>query len=1003
MKTYKTLEEVNIAIGALEDAGVPVPDWMARQKEEFLKAKSSDTPIYDTLLANYPFKPMDPLKKQCIEDTVRQLLEDGPNAEEPGLLLGKIQCGKTDTFEDIIGLAFDKGIDIAVVFTKGTKPLTNQTIMRMKKDYRFFDEDYPNGPHPVICIYDIMNIKKRGLSKGEIQGKKIVIVCKKQAVNLDHLMALFIEKSPHLKQCKVLVVDDEADFASRNYKSVKLKPLTDADGNPIPVGKETEMAVISQQIDDFRKIPDYCRYLQVTATPYCLFLQPNGELFLNGTTAMSFKPRFTTLVPIHPKYIGGKQYYEDSKEEDSMYWHLYHPVDDKCVNVLGHEDQRYLNASIASGNIYGLTYSILAYLCATAVRRIQIGGGDDCKYRSSALFHVEIDKDNHEWQYKLIKRIINDISKYIVDEDHTDARIARALQDIYEDFCMSNQKGRTKEGISAEMPELEAIVSETRKILHDNLSVNIVNSDNAVEEMLDDKTGELRLSHWANIFIGGNILDRGITIKNMLCFFYGRNPKNFQQDTVLQHARMYGARDKEDMAVTRFHTTNTIYKILVRMNELDNQLRQWFLDGRDKEEPNAIFVGFDKNIKPCATSKIKIAQTMTIKKQQRCVPSGFWTGPKTKIAKTIEKIESLIENSPNYFLRDEDGFFEIDKSLVKEILSLIESTYIYDDKHNNLDHKEDLKELMCMLEYCTSKSGDKLWALHRKDRNATRIRQNGAWIDAPDDGRTDLAPARQIAKDRPVIMFIKEKGESRINAFGENIGWNDTPFYWPVFISQENLDSAMYAFNSKAKEDDIALDVDSMIAGIPSGEILKLTLGFPFVDDNGKLVFGEIGKDTTEEYKTEEYRSIRTTNAGTYLEKDDNGNFLLADGVEIDEANWAGVNSLNGGYFPFILRPYKYLLLRNGYQAKSDVMLLELKDVREWSVYYDDRVTDDGRLEVDNSVVAGDTLTDRQLNKNKVEGNNLCVWIVGIGVKRILAFKSLKYKQNPTTGLWEKE
>ena len=90
-----------------------------------------------------------------------------------------------------------------------------------------------------------------------------------------------------------------------------------------------------------------------------------------------------------------------------------------------------------------------------------------------------------------------------------------------------------------------------------------------------------------------------MTIKNMLCFFYGRDPKNFQQDTVLQHARMYGARSMEDMAVMRLHTTPLIYKILVRMNELDEQLRQWFIEGKDKLEPNAVFVGYDKNIKPC--------------------------------------------------------------------------------------------------------------------------------------------------------------------------------------------------------------------------------------------------------------------------------------------------------------------------------------------------------------------------------------------------------------------
>ena len=65
-----------------------------------------------------------------------------------------------------------------------------------------------------------------------------------------------------------------------------------------------------------------------------------------------------------------------------------------------------------------------------------------------------------------------------------------------------------------------------------------------------------------NIFIGGQILDRGITVPNLLGFCYGRSPKRMQQDTVLQHARMYGARPRPDLAVTRLYTTAKSLKSL---------------------------------------------------------------------------------------------------------------------------------------------------------------------------------------------------------------------------------------------------------------------------------------------------------------------------------------------------------------------------------------------------------------------------------------------------------
>lgn len=139
---YRTKDECLAAIETFKIVGVEPKDWMLEQLEMFEKLESdsviindSDTPIWDTLQAKYPYGVMPQEKVDCVENTVDLLLEEGEHAEEPGLLLGKIQCGKTDTFEDIIGLSFDKGVDIAIVFTKATKALVNQTIRRMKKDY----------------------------------------------------------------------------------------------------------------------------------------------------------------------------------------------------------------------------------------------------------------------------------------------------------------------------------------------------------------------------------------------------------------------------------------------------------------------------------------------------------------------------------------------------------------------------------------------------------------------------------------------------------------------------------------------------------------------------------------------------------------------------------------------------------------------------------------------------------------------------------------------------
>ena len=964
-------------------------DFEDAENSELL-VKDNQTPIWDTLKKYYPYGTMPQEKIDAVESTVNQLLEEGPHAEEPGLLLGKIQCGKTDTFEDIIGLAFDRGVDIAIVITKGTKALVNQTIKRMKHDYRFFKPSDRLDQATTIDVKDIMNLKG-GLKKAQVEQSKIVIVCKKNARNLDLLIELFERKSDFLKKKKVLIVDDEADFASRNYQAIKPEAMVDDEGNPIVQERQYKMAKISDQIDEFRKIPAFCRYLQVTATPYCLYLQPDGGLNLNGKYVKPFKPRFTTLVPVHDKYIGGQEYFVEAMNSDSMYSHLFHAVDQKCIDVMGHEDKRYINNAVASGNIYGLTYALVAFFMSAATRRIQEKNRPQPKdYKASAVFHVEINKKNHAWQKRIIDRLIDDIKAAIVDEDQSDQRIHSAINIIYDDFVQSNLKGKAEGLITVDLPSKEDILDEIRVIfspaLH-NYVVQPVNSDEEMAELLDEDSGELKLETAANIFIGANILDRGVTIKNMLCFFYGRDPKGFQQDTVLQHARMYGARSKEDMAVTRFHTTQHLYKILVRMNELDNQLREWFIEGKDKEEPNAVFVGFDKDIRPCAMQKIKVSNALTIKKQKTMYPIGFWTGGKTAIGKIVNEIDDLITTAPGYAGDNGNAFFEMDKERVFEILKRIESTYVYDDKFFNEDYKNDIRELMCGLQYCVDQSDGRVLVLHRTNRNLNRIRENGGFMDAPMDGRNDLTPSREVAIDRPVLMLLRQNGKKNVNANGQNIGWNDTPFYWPVLLTQEEINPVMFAIEQKKAGQIAAIGASDILEGIDPADVLKLTYAGDMEEH-----FGKEG----EERENVETRALKETTASLYIKKDEDGNWMLNPAVPFDIDHDHGLYSMNNGVFPFVVRPYKYMLLRNGRDAKADLMLLQLDDPATWEYFPLQKFNDEGGLldrdtldkkEPTVLIHAQDTITNKDLTTQTVLDTTVAQWVLYYHVTKVLKFR----------------
>ena len=96
-------------------------------------------PFYGTYKdANETFNPD---TFQCAEDTTAELLNTATTSDHPGMLLGKVQSGKTRTFISILALAFDNGFDIAIVLSKNSTALIEQTHKRLSSEFNDFIED----------------------------------------------------------------------------------------------------------------------------------------------------------------------------------------------------------------------------------------------------------------------------------------------------------------------------------------------------------------------------------------------------------------------------------------------------------------------------------------------------------------------------------------------------------------------------------------------------------------------------------------------------------------------------------------------------------------------------------------------------------------------------------------------------------------------------------------------------------------------------------------------
>ena len=766
-----SVEECQRMIDMLNSLNAPIPSELLRRRDELTQRKPLIA-VYPQLMRTIGYTPE---LHTCIETTVQKLMANSADAERPGLLLGKIQSGKTRGFVGVMARAFDLGFDICIVLTKGTNALVSQTVSRLKQDFKDFQEsDILN--QTVISVYDIMT-KREGLSHQEADDQKNIIVCKKQKDNLKVLIDIFDNKCPELKDKKILVIDDEADFASRNYREVE---------------GETELARLSGQIDDFLNLPKYCRCLLVTATPYSLYLQPDGYMEIgNHGEVIPFKPRFTSVLPIHSKYIGGDEYFEKSKDVDSMYHHLFSPVSEPCMKALGSKkDGRYLSNVEDSLTLYDLRKSLLGYFMASAIRSIQEEKHGK-RYKSSCIVHVEISKKYHKWDKELIDKLLKKWVEHCKKNDF-DASFKSLFKTLYKDFEESNAKARKEQLISDIIPSENEVWDKVMdSLLNERFETRIVNSDNDVVALLNND-GQLRLSNDLNIFIGGQILDRGITIANLLCFLYGRNPQVAQQDTVLQHSRMYGNRSKEDMAVTRLCTTNRLHGILEKINSLDDSLRDLIIQFANDPncDPSAafVFVDADRQVRPCAPGKIAISDLQSIKPGKRFLPVGFQTGSATAISPIISALDQRIRALPEF---DPQKFFEISVDEASAIAAEIRKTFIYDRSTDNNEGMEwNVGEFNGVMKYATKNSNGKLWCMYRENRNMSRIRMNGDFVDSPDDGRTDLAPSRAIATDRPVLMLIRQNGT-------QDQGWRNTPFYWPVLVCPKNVKPVIFTENQE--------------------------------------------------------------------------------------------------------------------------------------------------------------------------------------------------------------
>lgn len=358
-----------------------------------------------------------------------------------------------------------------------------------------------------------------------IKGGTCAIVTSKNSGLLNTLIENF--KKGKVRGLSCLIIDDEADQASLNTKERK------ADGT---------RSAINRRLVELRGFFEKNTYLQVTATPQALFLQTPGH---------DFRPTFTVLSHPGSDYVGGEDFFGETSN-------LVREFDLNDITVLAPGPQPIPTLTIPKSLLRALD----TFMIGATFKR-----SNDADQNCAFLCHVSTRTDDHKHIVDLMRKYKTDLTSGLKTKNQT---ILTRLKAAYDDLASTHEGVRNRKFDFL----LEAI-----EFFSPGITVKLVNGET-------DEDVAVKSPY--NLFVGGNKLGRGVTIKNLLVSYYGRHPKKPQADTVLQHARMYGYRRK-DIGLLRLFLPPELHVVFRAINKMERGLRD-LIARRPSEEFRGIYL-----------------------------------------------------------------------------------------------------------------------------------------------------------------------------------------------------------------------------------------------------------------------------------------------------------------------------------------------------------------------------------------------------------------------------
>ena len=622
------------------------------------------------------------------------------NWSRKGLVMGNVQSGKTQNYLGLINKAIDAGYRTIIVFGGHLNDLRTQTQERIdegvlgrnsrdrhganvKKEELtigvglFYEK---NGKRERISITSATTTagdfnknfaKKYALS---LEQKDPVIFTIKKNVSVLKTLISWIEAShestsengPRLDQ-PLLLIDDEADYASINTKK--------------------EKDDITATNDLIRTLLSYFNrktYVGYTATPFAnIFIDPDDD-FAHEEDDL-FPSDFMIKVPSPSNYMGQERFFgeETLRLENSNKSSPIKMIDDHIdhYGLKSDAEITYLPDT--------LEQAIRAFFIVIAIRSIR-GERNAHNTMLVNISHLSAHQDSLENlidQYKTI--ILHSIDEYgsLPENESLNNQVLRDFHETYTSL------------FDVDYP-FRQVLGELAKEQRREVKVWAINQSSKKQDRRDLNYTD-HADYGLNVIaIGGHKLSRGLTLEGLSISYFARNSKGY--DTLMQMCRWFGYRPGyEDLCKVFIpeesiewygYITNAIQELygeLELMSLREQRPREFGLKVR--EHPGALMITA-KNKIGSGTSQIR-SQDLWGSVQRRYRFYGSAVVNKKNVDYATRFLTNLFESKIDSIRIDTTGSVIVEDASYDDIISFVANMDLPED---GLGNKVLIKHLKSM-------------------------------------------------------------------------------------------------------------------------------------------------------------------------------------------------------------------------------------------------------------------------------------------------------------------